>query len=157
MDEIGILRFSILFFTRIHSMSSPKKIGRRWFMRNADKVVICTTRCCPPHYFPHVIPGVNSKVTDEPCHVHVNIKRPGSWFASLIAWCRQRIHHEGFCRVIGQGWSECPHREFMLAERRRILAVRRNSSREIPIQGMDVSHAGQPSSEDAYAPGIPGG
>lgn len=52
-------------------------------------------RYCPPHRVPHISPFSKDRVTDEPCHFHLN---PGRYYG----------HHLPTCFV----WK-CPHRRDM--------------------------------------------
>lgn len=60
-------------------------------------------KCCPPHYFPHVIPLVQKPVANEQCHTHSAISHG--------------MHHNFFCKAL-----RCPHYEFMMEETKQILA-----------------------------------
>ena len=51
-------------------------------------------RYCPPHTFPHTLPILGQKVTDEPCHIHTS-----SW---------RQLHHKPFCKRL-----KCPHYQDM--------------------------------------------
>ncbi|MBT6068824.1 hypothetical protein HOG48_03640 [Candidatus Peregrinibacteria bacterium] len=83
-----------------------KKKQRQLWMNIADKVPLdkcgfgknCKAkRCCPAHYWPHVMPFFQDPVTDEPCHTHE------------AAW--RRAHHNFFCRIL-----KCPNYKFMRKE-----------------------------------------
>lgn|GEM_PF-2902282 len=85
------------------------------FMNNADKVILSQERCCPSHRFPHVWPW-QPLVDDEPCHVHVNLKKPHSALAQGLAAFR-RCHHNPYCLLL-----QCPHYAWMCEQGKAILA-----------------------------------
>lgn len=61
-----------------------------------DKIIISSSKFCPPHYFPHKLP-LGKKVICEECHLH-----KASW---------RMAHHKFFCKFLG-----CPHYKFMTKE-----------------------------------------
>ncbi|MDO8468951.1 MAG: hypothetical protein Q7S29_04300 [Candidatus Peribacter sp.] len=108
------------------AMSVHGKQPKGMFMNNADKVIIASDRFCPPHRFPHAWPW-QPKITEEPCHVHVNHKFRGSLFANILASFR-RCHHNGYCQVL-----RCPHYCWMRERCEEVLAREEGWNPEEPL------------------------
>ncbi len=66
-----------------------------WFMNIRDKINLNNGNYCPPHWIPHKIPVIETKVTDEPCHIH-----EAEW---------RMLHHRVYCQLL-----KCPHYNAMM-------------------------------------------